>query len=96
MKKSEAPGEYKIPKTTLEKWAKGWDKIKRDSYRELVDSYTPEQRELQRRMNKAAVQNRLCWLRWRWPVGATGKHKSLIRWPEPPPGAAPTDSSEQT
>ncbi len=70
---------------TLRAWATRWREIRLAAYKELVASYTPEQRALVRRMNHASHQRRLCQGRARWPEGATGKHPTLIVWPDEPP-----------
>lgn len=70
---------------TLYRWGRRWRAIKRATYAELVASYTPEQREIIRRMNEAARQQHLCNARARWPEGASGKHPTLVAWPDEPP-----------
>lgn len=72
-------------KPTLAKWAKAWGAERKQAHRELVASYTPEQRAIIARRTEAARQRRLCWERWRWPEGSTGKHPTLVEWPDPPP-----------
>ena len=54
------------------------------AYAELVASYTPEQREVIRRMTEAKRQARLCRERARWPEGSQGTHPSECAWPEEP------------
>jgi hypothetical protein len=70
---------------TLFAWAKAWEALRSAAYRELVASYTPEQRAIITRMHHAAHQKKLCYQRARWPEGATRKHVSLIVWPQEPP-----------
>lgn len=72
-------------RATLAAWANAWDAERKAAYKELVASYTPEQRAIIARMTEAARQQRLCWARWKWPEGATGKHPTLVEWPDPPP-----------
>ncbi len=71
--------------TTLHTWAAQWRAIKLAALAELRASYTPEQLALLRQANAASHQINLCRMRARWPTGATGKHESLIKWPEKPP-----------
>ena len=70
---------------TLDAWGRRWRAIRLAAYRELVASYTPEQREIIRRMTEAARQQRLCSDRARYPEGRQRKHPTLIAWPEEPP-----------
>jgi hypothetical protein len=70
---------------TLRQWAEQWHALKLKAMAELRASYTPEQLALLRRANVASHQINLCRMRARWPSGATGKHESLIKWPEAPP-----------
>ena len=70
---------------TLHTWGLRWRAIQRQAYQELVASYTPEQREVIRRMTEAKRQARLCRERARWPEGSQGTHPSECAWPEEPP-----------
>jgi hypothetical protein len=70
---------------TLYAWATRWESVRAAAYRDLVASYTPEQRALVRMIGHAARQKKLCYARARWPKGSTGKHPTLIRWPQEPP-----------
>ena len=68
---------------TLDAWWQRWRAVKLAAYRELVASYTPEQRAIIARMNEASRQQRLCSGRARWPEGYDGKH--YVVWPDEPP-----------
>ena len=70
---------------TLHTWGLRWQAIQRAAYAELVAGYTPEQREVIRRMTEAKRQARLCRERARWPEGSQGTHPSECAWPEEPP-----------
>ena len=69
----------------LDAWADRWEAVRAQAYRDLVASYTPEQRALVTLIGHAARQKKLCHDRARWPEGSTGKHPTLIRLPEEPP-----------
>lgn len=69
---------------TLRAWAIAWSQRQKDAYRELVASYTPEQRAIIRRINEAKRQSRLCWQRLAKPEGRTGKAACLVAWPDEP------------
>lgn len=43
-------------RTTVAAWFARWQAIRKDAYQQLLASYTPEQRELVRRMNKAGSE----------------------------------------
>ena len=64
---------------TLYAWSRRWQAIQRAAYAELVAGYTPEQREVIRRMTEAKRQRRLCRERARWPAGSQGTHPSEMR-----------------
>jgi hypothetical protein len=68
----------------LDTWRKEWQRQKRQAYRDLVNSYTPEQRAIIARMNRAEWQAKLCGQRLRWPQGQTGRNAGLIAWPQAP------------
>ena len=70
---------------TLYAWARRWSAVRAAAYRELVASYTPEQRELVRRMNYAGAQKALCWQRAHFPEGRSGKRGGVVAWPDEPP-----------
>ena len=70
---------------TLCAWSRRWQAIQRAAYAELVASYTPEQREVIRRMTEAKRQARLCRERARWPEGGSGERGMVVAWPEEPP-----------
>lgn len=72
---------------TLRAWGRRWRAIKLAAYRELVASYTPEQREIVARMHHASHQGSLCGQRARFPDGSTGKRRAVVAWPEEPPQA---------
>ena len=69
----------------LRAWQLRWHVIRNAMYRELIASYTPEQQQLIKRINRATYQERLCGERARFPRGKTGKHQGLLSWPEEPP-----------
>ena len=70
---------------TLYAWGRRWQAIRRAAYAELVAGYTPEQREVIRRMTEAKRQARLCRERARWPEGGSGERGMVVAWPEEPP-----------
>lgn len=70
---------------TLRAWGHRWRAAKLAAYRELVASYTDEQRAIIRRMTEAQRQQRLCSDRARWPEGRQGTHPTLCAWPDEPP-----------
>ena len=72
---------------TLRAWGARWNRLAKGAYRELVASYTPEQREIIRRMTAARRQQRLCSDRARWPEGRQGTHPTECAWPDEPPPA---------
>ncbi len=69
----------------LRAWREQWHAIGRALYRELIGSYTPEQQQLVKRINRVTYQEKLCAERARYPRGKTGKHVGLLSWPEEPP-----------
>ena len=73
-------------RATLNAWSRRWHAIKLAAYKELVASYTPEQRAIIARMTKAARNEKLCGARARYPAGMSGERGSLVAWPEEPPG----------
>jgi len=70
---------------TLCAWSRRWQAIQRAAYAELVASYTPEQREVIRRITEAKRQASLCRERTRWPEGGSGERGMVVAWPEEPP-----------
>ena len=72
-------------RTTLNAWSDRWHTIKLAAYRELVASYTPEQRAIIARMTQAARNEKLCGARARWPEGTSKKRGDLVSWPAAPP-----------
>ena len=70
---------------TLRKWAIAWEKLRSAANRELVASYTPEQRAIIARRTEAARQGRLCWARLRFPAGGSGEREDRVGWPDAPP-----------
>ena len=69
---------------TLGQWAGEWQRRKKEAYRRLIDSYTPEQKALVAEINEASRQERICAERARLPDGATGKRKGLLGVPVEP------------
>ena len=78
-------------RATLARWGAARDAERKAAYRELVASYTAEQREIIRRMTEAARQKRLCAARRQWPEGRAAGYgnaqPALVAWPDAPPGA---------
>lgn len=68
--------------TDLKAWLSRWTAIKKSAYAELVASYTPEQKEIVRRMNHAGRQATLCKHRIVSPFGWSGDR--TVAWPEEP------------
>ena len=70
---------------TLHAWGDEWQRRKQALYRQLVASYTPEQRRIIAEMSECARNVRLCQQRLRWPQGSTStKPGHIIAWPEQP------------
>lgn len=72
-------------RATLNAWSSRWHAIKLAAYRELVASYTPEQRAIIARMTQAARNEKLCGPRAKYPEGTSQKRGDLVAWPEEPP-----------
>lgn len=65
----------------LKRYLKGWRKRRKLAYAALIDSYTPEQKQLMATVNRAAAQAALCVTR------LNARHvrkKHPISWPADP------------
>lgn len=68
---------------TLAVWQRRWSAIRAAAYRDLVATYTEEQRAIIVRVNEAARNEKLCKARLRSPDGYSGLRH--VAWPEEPP-----------
>ena len=70
---------------TLHAWGDEWQRRKQALYRQLVASYTPEQRQIVAEMSECSRNLRRCQQRIRWPDGSTKtKPEHIIAWPDDP------------
>lgn len=67
---------------TLAAWQRRWSAIRAAAYRDLVATYTEEQRTIISRMTQAARNEKLCKARLRSPDGYSGMRH--VAWPEEP------------